>query len=120
MDHEDDSGNPWPSWAFYLNLHPDNIELIYNEPQPGDTAMIIVEKPFLHEDIYEFTTVSPFINKKLAKDDMQKIKVVPNPYYATTAFEGQNTSHPEEVQERSNSEICPKIASFVYLQFQVN
>ena len=110
MDHEDDSGNPWPSWAFYLNLHPDNLELVYNEPQPGDTAMIIVEKPFLHEDIYEFTTVSPFINKKLAKDDMQKIKVVPNPYYATTAFEGQNTftsgRGPREIQFRNLPQNC--------------
>ncbi|HIB32661.1 MAG TPA: hypothetical protein EYO45_06095 [Candidatus Marinimicrobia bacterium] len=110
MDYEDDAGNPWPSWAFYLNLHPNDPELVYNEPQPGDTAMIIVEKPFLTEDIYEFTTVSPFIDTQQAKDDMKKIKVVPNPYYATTVFEGQNTftsgRGPREIQFRNLPQNC--------------
>jgi len=110
MDYEDDDGNPWPSWAFYLNLHPNDSLLIYNEPQPGDTAMIIVEKPFLPEDIYQFTTVSPYIDTQQAKDDLNNIKVVPNPYYATTAFEGQNTftsgRGPREIQFRNLPQEC--------------
>jgi hypothetical protein len=110
MDYEDDNGNPWPSWAFYLNLHPNDSLLIYNEPQPGDTAMIIVEKPFLPEDIYQFTTVSPYIDTQQAKEDLEKIKVVPNPYYATTAFEGQNTftsgRGPREIQFRNLPQEC--------------
>ena len=110
MDYEDDEGNPWPSWAFYLNLHPNDSFLVYNEPQPGDTAFIIVEKPFLPEDIYQFTTVSPYIDTQQAKDDLNKIKVVPNPYYATTAFEGQNTftsgRGPREIQFRNLPQQC--------------
>ena len=110
MDYEDDDGNPWPSWAFYLNLHPNDSLLVYNEPQPGDTAFIIVEKPFLPEDIYQFTTVSPYIDTQQAKDDLNKIKVVPNPYYATTAFEGQNTftsgRGPREIQFRHLPQQC--------------
>jgi hypothetical protein len=110
MDYEDDNGNPWPSWVFYLNLHPNDSLLIYNEPQPGDTAMIIVEKPFLPEDIYQFTTISPYIDTQQAKDDLHKIKVVPNPYYATTAFEGQNTftsgRGPREIQFRNLPQEC--------------
>ena len=110
MDHENDEGNPWPSWAFYLNLHPNDALLPYNEPQAGDTAFIIVEKPFLAEDIYEFTTLAPFIDTQKAKDEMTKIKVVPNPYYATTAFEGQNTftsgRGPREIQFRNLPQQC--------------
>ena len=110
MDYEDDGGNPWPSWAFYLNLHANDSLLVYNEPQPGDTAFIIVEKPFLSEDIYQFTTVSPYIDTQQAKDDLEKIKVVPNPYYATTAFEGQNTftsgRGPREIQFRNLPQEC--------------
>ena len=110
MDYEDDDANPWPSWAFYLNLHPNDLLLVYNEPQPGDTAFIIVEKPFLPEDIYQFTTVSPYIDTQQAKDDLNKIKVVPNPYYATTAFEGQNTftsgRGPREIQFRNLPQQC--------------
>ena len=110
MDYEDDDANPWPSWAFYLNLHPNDSFLVYNEPQPGDTAFIIVEKPFLPEDIYQFTTVSPYIDTQQAKDDLNKIKVVPNPYYATTAFEGQNTftsgRGPREIQFRNLPQQC--------------
>ena len=110
MDYEDDGGNPWPSWAFYLNLHANDSLLVYNEPQPGDTAFIIVEKPLLSEDIYQFTTVSPYIDTQQAKDDLEKIKVVPNPYYATTAFEGQNTftsgRGPREIQFRNLPQEC--------------
>lgn len=110
MDHENDEGDPWPSWAFYLNLHPNDTLLPYNEPQAGDTAFIIVEKPFLTEDIYEFTTLAPYIDTQKAKNDMKKIKVVPNPYYATTAFEGQNTftsgRGPREIQFRNLPQQC--------------
>ena len=37
MDYENEHGNPAPSWSFYLNLHPNDDALIYDEPQPGDT-----------------------------------------------------------------------------------
>ncbi len=110
MDYEDDDGNPAPSWAFLLNLHQYDEELIYNEPQPGDTAYIIIEKPFLPEDIYEFTTISPFIDTEKAKKDLNKIKVIPNPYFAANAFEGQNTftsgRGPREIQFRYLPKEC--------------
>jgi len=110
MDHEDGDGNPEPSWAFYLNLHPNDPALSYNEPASGDTAFIIVDKPFLTEDIYEFVTLSPYIDTQTAKNDLDKIKVVPNPYYAATAFEGQNTftsgRGPREIQFRNLPQNC--------------
>ena len=40
MDHEDDLGNPLPSWRFLLNLMPDDETRIYDQPRPGDTAYV--------------------------------------------------------------------------------
>ena len=110
MDYEDENGDAAPSWSFYLNLHPNDEELIYSEPQPGDTAYIFIEKPFLQEDIYEFTTLASYIDQQKASSDMDKIKVVPNPYYATNSFEGLNTftsgRGPREIQFRYLPQDC--------------
>ncbi len=110
MDHEDEDGNPVPSWRFLLNLLPYDEKLIYNEPQAGDTAYITIDKPFLSSDIYQFTTVASFIDQAVAKDDLEKIKVVPNPYFAASAFEGQNTFNsgrgPREIQFRYLPSKC--------------
>ena len=69
-----------------------------------------IEKPFLPEDIYEFTTISPFIDPNKAKKDLNKIKVVPNPYFAANSFEGQNTftsgRGPREIQFRYLPNEC--------------
>ena len=62
MDHEDDLGNPLPSWRFLLNLMPNDETRIYDQPRPGDTAYVIVDKPFLEEDVYEFTTHAPAVD----------------------------------------------------------
>jgi hypothetical protein len=57
---------------------------------PGDVLTIKLFKPFLSHDIYTFTTQAATINPALAKADMEKIKVVPNPYIVTNSWEPQN------------------------------
>ncbi len=110
MDHQDDEGNPVPSWRFLLNLMPSDDTRIYSEPRAGDTAYVVVDKPFLRNDIYEFTTYAPRVDETLAEEDMEKIKVVPNPYFAASAFEGQNTFSsgrgPREIQFRYLPSEC--------------
>ena len=110
MDHQDDMGNPLPSWRFLLNLMPDDSTRIYDQPRAGDTAFVVVDKPFLKEDVYQFTTYAPFVDREKALHDMDKIKVVPNPYFAASAFEGQNTFNsgrgPREVQFRNLPSEC--------------
>jgi len=110
MDHQDDEGNPVPSWRFLLNLMPSDDTRIYSEPRTGDTAYVVVDKPFLRNDIYEFTTYAPRVDETLAEEDMEKIKVVPNPYFAASAFEGQNTFSsgrgPREIQFRYLPSEC--------------
>jgi hypothetical protein len=110
MDHEDDEGNPLPSWRFLLNLLPYDETLVYSEPQVGDTAYIIIDKPFLSTDVYEFATIASYIDQDSALYDMDKIKVVPNPYFAASAFETQNTFNtgrgPREIQFRYLPNEC--------------
>ena len=83
---------------------------IYDQPRPGDTAYVVVDKPFLGGDVYEFTTHAPMIDQTKAVDDLDKIKVVPNPYFAASAFEGQNTFNsgrgPREIQFRYLPSEC--------------
>ena len=110
MDHTNGNGNPTPSWRFLLNLMPNNEDLIYSYPQPGDTAHIVIDKPFLSTDVYEFTTNASLIDKEQFQSDLDKIKVVPNPYFAASAFEGQNTFNsgrgPREIQFRYLPSNC--------------
>ena len=110
MDHTNNNGNPTPSWRFLLNLMPNNEDLIYSYPQPGDTAYIVIDKPFLSTDVYEFTTNASSIDKEQFQSDLDKIKVVPNPYFAASAFEGQNTFNsgrgPREIQFRYLPSNC--------------
>ena len=90
MDDTTETGEPNPSWYFALNLHRDDSLLTIDQPRPGDTAYVIIEKPFLSEDVFEFTTQASFVSSDKAVNDMDKIKVVPNPYFGASAFEGKN------------------------------
>ena len=73
-----------------------------------------VDKPFLEEDVYEFTTHAPAIDIAKASSDMDRIKVVPNPYFAASAFEGQNTFNsgrgPREIQFRYLPSECTSVS----------
>ena len=110
MDHQDSLGNPLPSWRMSLDILSINDTRIYSEPRPGDTAYIVIDKPFLKEDVYEFTTYAPRIDQEKGREDLKKIRVVPNPYFAASAFEGQNTFSsgrgPREIQFRYLPNEC--------------
>jgi hypothetical protein len=60
-------------------------------PGPGDTLYINIDRPFLSNDTFEFTTLAPAVDAQLAKSDLDKIRVVPNPYIVTNAWEPRNT-----------------------------
>jgi hypothetical protein len=62
-----------------------------NMPGPGDTLYLNLDRPFLSHDTFEFTMVAPFVDQQLAKTDLDKIRVVPNPYVATNTWEPVNT-----------------------------
>jgi hypothetical protein len=57
---------------------------------PGDVLTIVLEKPFLSHDTYKFTTQTASINAAQAKVDLDRIRVVPNPYIVTNSWEPEN------------------------------
>ena len=114
LDHTDENGNPSASWLFRLAYPGSNApqSLCCNEPQIGDTAFVFIKKPFLKEDVYEFTTIASRIDPVKANQDRweSNIKVVPNPYFAASAFEQKNTFSsgrgPREIQFRNLPSEC--------------
>lgn len=75
------------SWSVTFTLrqtHPDTLELNFGD---GDTLFIGMSKPFRNGDLFTFTPPLPTIDSDLVKPAMDKIRVVPNPYYAAHRFE---------------------------------
>ncbi|MBN2103608.1 hypothetical protein JW835_06155 [bacterium] len=61
------------------------------QPQGGDTAFIRVNKPFLANDVFVFTMQNPSVDQEEAKNDLNDIRVVPNPYIVSNSWEPPNT-----------------------------
>jgi len=59
-------------------------------PGPGDVLELKFQRPFLSNDVYQFTTRAQKIDHELAKNQMEIIKVVPNPYVVANSWEPQN------------------------------
>ena len=57
------------------------------QPTTGDTLKIRVTKPFSSHDVLEITTTSAKVENNLATAQLDKIRVVPNPYLAATSQE---------------------------------
>ena len=78
-----------PTWWFYLQRVDTSVTpLVF--PSPGDTATIVLKKPFLSSDVFKFVAIKGYIDDVLAKSDLSKIKVVPNPYLANALWEPKN------------------------------
>ncbi len=65
----------------------DSVRTLY---APGDTISLVTYKAFSSKDMYEFTTTAQLVDKKLAASQLDKIKVVPNPYVAAASWEERN------------------------------
>jgi len=75
------------TWWFFLDREPDSTQFI---PQAGDTASVFLKKPFLSSDIFRFIAQTEKVDNQLASDQLENIKVVPNPYVATALWEAKN------------------------------
>ena len=105
-------GNLAPTWFFKLDYPGESHPLsdCCNEPHAGDTALIVIKKPFLSNDVYEFTIAGSWVDNELAKNQMEDIFVIPNPYIAANAFEAENIYSsgrgPREIQFRNLPAQC--------------
>lgn len=79
-------GTEGVTWELSLNFLMADRE----DPREGDVATIIMRKPFLNSDVFEFETHGPRVDTERARDELENIRVVPNPYRARSDFEGPN------------------------------
>ncbi len=56
-------------------------------PESGDVLRIRIKTPFRSGDVYQFTTRAAKISMPLARSELDKIAVVPNPYVAAARWE---------------------------------
>ena len=82
------SGQEVPSWG--LTFDSATRDTLHRNPEPGETLTIKTVKPFLARDVYEFESVEQRVDADLAKADLDKIKVVPNPYVVSNSWEPLN------------------------------
>lgn len=75
------------TWWFYLASEANND---FRYPADGDIATIFLKKPFLESDKFRFVAKEGNIDTEQAQKDLDKIKVVPNPYIATAKWEPKN------------------------------
>jgi hypothetical protein len=59
-------------------------------PVSGDTLSVILSKLFRSTDVFEFTTKAQSVDPAKAKQDLDLIRVVPNPYVAAATWEERN------------------------------
>lgn len=64
---------------------PENTDPI--QPAAGDTAIIAIDLPFRSGDVFSFKTYAAEYDEQLAKSNLNKITVVPNPYVAAAEWE---------------------------------
>lgn len=81
----DETGMLEYTWQLFLNLTTGS-----RNPQEGDTLDLILRKPFLSRDVYQFTMRGESESKQLARRQMDDIRVVPNPYIAAETWEPRN------------------------------
>ncbi len=73
------------TWSFALGY-----DSTLAGPQAGDTMVVVLSKLFRQGDVFEFTTTAQNVDRDLAKNGLDKIRVVPNPYVAAASWEERN------------------------------
>lgn len=77
---------PRGTWEVGL-LAPTDTTISDTVPEPGSVIKVYVSKPFESIDKYVVNTIPAKIDRIKAKEQMNRIAVVPNPYVAASSFE---------------------------------
>ena len=75
-----------PTWQFTLNFSQRERD----DPSNGDVAFLRTTKPFLETDVFEFTVTGPTFDASAGEALLDEVRVVPNPYRGSSAFEVAN------------------------------
>ncbi|MEE9168847.1 MAG: hypothetical protein V3U73_03740, partial [bacterium] len=82
---QDDGGGQLLTWEMRLNYNEQ-----FENPNSGDVLDIFLIKPFLAQDVFQFTATEGFIDRQLAQNSLDRIQVVPNPYRVAATWEPRN------------------------------
>ena len=82
----DESGEEIVTWMFSLNF----VQQGRVDPQSGDVVDIKIRKPFLSSDEFSFSMSGATVDAEAAANQLENIRVVPNPYVVTNRFEPLN------------------------------
>lgn len=83
-----ESGNYRRSWN--IEMFRDSLLPTLQLPNPGDVLTIATLKPFRTGEAFQFKIRAPQTDLKKAKNDLEKIAVVPNPYVGAASWEPPN------------------------------
>ena len=78
------------TWSIELASPANTDSLATGSFSPGDFIEIPLKKPFLSQDVFQFTMKGEKVDTELAKDQMDDIRVVPNPYVVANSWEPSN------------------------------
>jgi len=93
------------TWEFTFQKPADNPIA----PAAGDVYFIATNRPFAADDAYSFKTEAAEINTAQATTDLDRIRVVPNPYVITNAIEPLDLQNPRDRGEhRLYFDLLPK------------
>jgi hypothetical protein len=76
-------------FAYYVN-YGEPFSGVAVEPKSGDQYVVYTTRPFYEGDYFQFSTKASRIDNQQVKSDLTNIKVVPNPYIGTAAWEKRN------------------------------
>ncbi|MBN1541267.1 hypothetical protein JW992_03905, partial [candidate division KSB1 bacterium] len=76
------------AWSFYYDPQtaPDA-----EPPSPGDMFRLTTHKPFRNGERFDFTVRNAAVDSEAARNELDKITVVPNPYTAAASWEPRST-----------------------------
>lgn len=78
-------GTRWREiWKFTFIATPNESVIL---PFDGDLGLLKIKTPFRTGDVYAFATYGHYIDREKAKNELNKITVVPNPYVGAARWE---------------------------------
>lgn len=84
---------------------------VFVTPKPGDIFRFTTSKPFYQGDYFQFSTASAKIDNELAKNSLNKIAVVPNPYISANAWEKRNLNQTGRGERRVDFIHLPQVCT---------
>jgi hypothetical protein len=83
---QDANGKPLYSWYMQFSLRPGQKDTVFTF-KSGEKLTLKIYKPFRKGDLYRFATVLPKVEQAAAEGQLERVKVVPNPYIAASTQE---------------------------------